>query len=73
MLGGRKKGCPVNAQKVRALRVRGGMTQQDLAETSGLSVSQVSRIERGNHAPHRSTIERLTAVLGVEPETFTGP
>ena len=57
----------MNERQVRALRARLGLTQQGLAEASGLSVSQVSRIERGNHAPHRSTIERLTAALGVDP------
>ncbi len=66
-MGGTKKGWYVNEREVRALRARLGMTQKGLAEASGLSLSQVSRIERGNHDPHRSTSERLSAALDVDP------
>jgi tetratricopeptide (TPR) repeat protein/transcriptional regulator with XRE-family HTH domain len=49
---------------LRALRVRAGLTQEQLAELSGLSVRAISDIERGTTArPRRSSIALLEAAL----------
>src|SRR3954471_1552396 len=50
---------------VRALRLRRGWSQAELAVATGLSQSAVSRIERGeaDRVTHR-TLERVTATLG---------
>jgi transcriptional regulator with XRE-family HTH domain len=52
----------------RYYRLRRRMTQQQLATQSGLSVTQVSRIEQGVHVPRFSSIERLAEALDVPPE-----
>jgi CheY-like chemotaxis protein/DNA-binding XRE family transcriptional regulator len=46
---------------IRLARTQRGWTLKDLSETSGISVSQLSSIERGSHLP---SIESLLAVAG---------
>jgi XRE family transcriptional regulator, regulator of sulfur utilization len=48
------------ARKARNLR------QTDLAELSGVTQADISRIERGQVAPTTQTLLKLTAALGVE-------
>lgn len=48
------------ARKARGLR------QSDLAELSGVTQADISRIERGQVAPTTQTLLKLTAALGVE-------
>ena len=55
-----------HARKAKAL------SQQQLAEMSGLSVDMVSRVERGDVAPSFDTIEVLAKALGVTPSRFFG-
>ena len=50
----------VGAQ-VRHLRQAQGMTQQDLAQKSGLSVDHIGKIERGSTSP---TVEALVQIAG---------
>jgi tetratricopeptide (TPR) repeat protein/transcriptional regulator with XRE-family HTH domain len=45
---------------LRTLRIRAGMTQEELAEASGISVRAISDLERGvNRAPRKDTTEML--------------
>ncbi len=64
------QGHSVNADKLRYYRLRRRMTQQQLAAQSALSLTQISRIEKGIHVPRFSTIERLARALDVQPEQF---
>jgi len=50
----------LGARKARALR------QTDLAELSGVTQADISRIERGQIAPTTQTLLKLTTALGVE-------
>ena len=52
-------------QRVRALRVERGLTQEELCERAGISVDAVSRIEGGSRVPTLETLERLAHALGV--------
>jgi DNA-binding SARP family transcriptional activator/tetratricopeptide (TPR) repeat protein/DNA-binding XRE family transcriptional regulator len=53
---------------VRELRIRAGLTQQELAERSGVSVRTVRALENGAVAqPQATSLRRLAAVLGVDP------
>lgn len=53
-------------EMLRRLRVAQGLTQQLLAERSGLSVRGISDLERGaRSAPQRETIRRLIAALAL--------
>ncbi len=57
---------------VAAHRRRVGLTQEALAEKAGVSVDMISKIETGATGARFPVIERLAAVLGVDPaELFT--
>lgn len=59
----------VGAQ-IRALRMAGGLSGQDLALASGVSRSMLSRIERGLVSPSVDTLERIARGLGVPVARF---
>lgn len=52
--------------KIRELRKARDLTQEQLAELSGLPQSHVSRLESGRHAPSHATLEKIAAALKVE-------
>ena len=52
-------------RRIRALRKRKGMTQEQLAEAADISVDFLSLMERGVNAPSFATLERLADALGV--------
>lgn len=58
-------------QKIKELRVLKGLTQEDLAEKTNLSVRTIQRIESGDVDPRTYTLNLLAEALGVELETFT--
>lgn len=51
---------------IKARRKVLGISQQDLAEMSGISLPTVKDIERGLANPSLSTISKLLDVLGLE-------
>jgi transcriptional regulator with XRE-family HTH domain len=53
---------------VRYWRARRALTQSQLAEAAGLTLSTVNRIERGIAKPHPTTIHKLAVALGVGVE-----
>ena len=58
----------VNLHRLRILRDELGMTQQELAVASDLTVSTVNRIENGHQSPNLATALRLARVLGATIE-----
>lgn len=52
---------------LRAARERLGLTQEQVAERSGVHVTEVSRIETGKRDPQVSTVRRLAAAVEVKP------
>lgn len=54
--------------KLKRAREKRLMTQEELAKSTGISVTSISRIENGAHKPRFSTVKKLAAALGVEPE-----
>ena len=54
-------------QRLREVRISKFMTQAELAEAAGIHQDQVGRIERDEVEPRLSTIRKLAAALGVEP------
>ena len=55
---------------MRGIRDALGLTQEDLAETSGLDRSYIGGVERGERNPALNTILRLASTLGVTPATL---
>jgi transcriptional regulator with XRE-family HTH domain len=56
------------AKRLKELREQKGMTQDDLAKASGLSISFVRSIEQGIHAPSFASIEQLADALTIKPK-----
>ncbi len=54
--------------RLRDLRKRALLTQEQLAERSGIAISTVIRIERNQVEPQGRTIRKLAEALGVEPQ-----
>jgi len=51
---------------VRELRLKRGMTQQELADTCGLDISYIGGIERGQRNPTLGVMHGVASVLKVE-------
>ena len=52
--------------RVREVRIRQGLSQEELSEKSGVSAANISRIETGETKnPRPSTMRRLASALGV--------
>lgn len=54
------------AGQVTVLREHRGLTQEDLAERTGIDQADISRIERGSANPTERTLARIGDALGVE-------
>jgi len=57
---------PLDAAKIRALRLKLGLSQAEAARLAGMAGrSHWNRIEKGYTDPTLGTIERIAAALGV--------
>ena len=56
------------AINLRALRESASLSQVELARQAGIAAVTIVRLEGGRHAPRRSTIRKLAAVLGVRSQ-----
>lgn len=56
-------------QRIQRIRERHLLTQQDLANATGLGIATISRLENDQHIrrPHPSTVRRIGEALGVNP------
>jgi transcriptional regulator with XRE-family HTH domain len=52
---------------LRAVRNKRGLSQEQVAERSGVHATEVSRIESGKRDPRVSTVERLAKAVKVKP------
>jgi transcriptional regulator with XRE-family HTH domain len=53
---------------LRAWRLRKVITQEELAQRSGVAEATISRIESGIQEARISTIRKLAAALGIDPQ-----
>jgi transcriptional regulator with XRE-family HTH domain len=71
MADSRTSGPPTHrlvfGDRVRAFRVKAGLSQEALAEASGLHRTYVSSLERGQRNVGLDNIHALAAALGVPP------
>jgi DNA-binding transcriptional regulator YiaG len=57
---------------LRQLRHQRGLSQAELADQAGISLTTVARLERHPHAPCRGwTLGRLARAVGQDPATMT--
>jgi transcriptional regulator with XRE-family HTH domain len=54
------------AARLKALREQRRLTQEQLAEKSGVSRTYLARLETGHHDPTVSMLEKLAKALGVK-------
>jgi len=57
-------------RQIRLARADRGWTLKELSETSGVSVSQLSSIERGTHLPSLDSLIRVSTALGQKPSLW---
>jgi transcriptional regulator with XRE-family HTH domain len=55
-------------KRVKELRAKKGLSQEQLAEGSGLSLRTIQRIENGETMPRGDTLRRLAVALKVSPD-----
>lgn len=53
--------------KLREARERLGLTQEEVAQRSGVHVTEVSRMEAGKRDPKISTLRKLAKAVEVKP------
>ena len=58
-------------EKLKALRLRNHLTQQDIADKLGVTRSTVSNFEIGRRKPEIDVIEKLAAIYGVDLNYFS--
>ncbi len=54
-------------ERLKDLRIRQALTQEELAAKASLGKNTVNRLERDLTEPHMSTLRKLAQALGVEP------
>lgn len=53
-------------QRIKELRRKKDITQEQLAEKAGISVDFISLVERGRNAPSLESLEKIAKALGAE-------
>ncbi len=53
--------------RLRAMRIREALTQEQLADRAGVTAATVARAERNERQPHMTTLRKLADALGVHP------
>lgn len=59
-------------EQLREIRKRSLLTQQELAERSGVGVTTIVRVEKDQVEPHGATIRKLADALGVAVSELVG-
>jgi transcriptional regulator with XRE-family HTH domain len=59
-------------EKLKEIRTRRLLTQEELAEKAGVSAATVVNVERNNQEPHFRTIRKLAKALDVDPTELLG-
>ncbi len=59
-------------EKLREVRTKRLLTQDELAEKASVSQSTIANIERNNAEPQFRTIRKLANALDIDPTEFLG-
>ena len=60
----------IYANTIRHFREKAGLCQYEVAIRSGISQSQISKLEDGIHLPPYETIEKLCEAFGISMKEF---
>ncbi len=63
----------VKLARLKLLRQRKALTQQQLAEKAGVNRATIARLEGGTDEPFPTTVRKLADALGVDPEDLMEP
>ena len=55
-------------KKLKEIRKRKGLTQEQLADLMDMEVNNISYLEQGKHLPKKENLEKLCKALDVEPK-----
>jgi transcriptional regulator with XRE-family HTH domain len=55
------------AKNLRRLRIRGGLSQEELADRAGLNRNYIGMIEREENSPTVDALEQISGALGIDP------
>ncbi|MBC9794894.1 helix-turn-helix domain-containing protein [Sinomicrobium weinanense] len=55
-------------KRVKDLRIKKGLSQEELADKTGLSLRTIQRIEHGESVPRGDTLKRLSIALQATPD-----
>lgn len=66
----RKSDRPPN--RIREMRTKAGLTQQQLADKSGVNRVTIAKLESQTHAPSKDTLNSLSQALGVDKDVLSG-
>lgn len=58
------------ARRIRAFRKLKGLTQQSLAEQTGISLAMLGMIERGTRVPTEEQLVKIADVLAISLSEF---
>ena len=58
--------------RIREMRTRAGLTQQQLADQSGVNRVTIAKLERQQFKASKKTVSLLSEVLGCEPDVLSG-
>jgi len=63
-----KMDVKVLGEKLKTLRLKKGFSQDELAESAGVSLRTVQRIENAETIPRGDTVKRLFQIFGMSPD-----
>ncbi|MBR1680455.1 helix-turn-helix transcriptional regulator [bacterium] len=53
-------------KRLKEIRKRNGLTQEQLAELLGMDTTNITKLEAGEHLPKKDNLEKLCVALNVE-------
>lgn len=60
------------SKRINEIRLRKGMSQEQLSDLSGLNLRTIQRIEKGDTIPRGDSIQRLSKALESSPDELIG-
>ena len=65
-----KKDATGFGARLRAMRMKAGLTQQELADQLGMKATNITRLESGGRTPSWETVIKIAKALNVSTDSF---